>query len=339
MKKIKISIILISLITLGAGCAGISSVEQSDGGFWVSEDNGATWKSRSNIYADKTSQKTINGYDIKKIIFSPSDPRKIYVITEKNGLWISWNSGYNWDMLLSSPNINDIAIEKTNPKKIYAAIGGNIVSSEDEGVKWKTIYTSDSNQVAVVSLAIDPDKQNIIYASSNKGVIIISENYGISWKIYSDLGKNTILKNIEFHDSEQGAAWAYDDRQGLAKSKDKGKSWEFFEIKGAPRDFELGKSVIMYASSVGLFKSIDFGKTWTELPLISGKDEANIYSIAINSKDEKEIFYGTKSVLYYSSDGGLNWIPRSLPSSWAAGFIDVHQDYPKTVFLGAKRFK
>jgi len=339
MKKIKLSIIAISLISFGIGCTGISSIGQSDGGFWVSEDNGATWKSRSNIYADRTSQKTISGYDIKKIIFSPSDSRKIFAITEKNGLWISWNSGYNWDMLLSSPNINDIAIEKNNPKKIYAAIGGNIVSSDDEGIKWKTIYTSDTNLDAIISLAIDPDKQNIIYASSNKGVIMISENYGVSWKIHTNLDKTIILKNIKFHDFENNSMWAYDDRQGLAKSKDKGKTWEFLEIKGAPRDYDLGKDAIIYASSAGLFKSSDFGKTWTELPLISGKNEANIYSVAINPKDGKEIFYGTKSVLYYSSDGGLNWITRSLPSSWAAGFIDVHQDYPKTVFLGAKRFK
>lgn len=339
MTKTKIFIVCASLFLFGAACTTSTLGGSTDGGLWVSSDKGETWNQRVNIYTDRTMQKTISNIDIKKIVFSPTDSRKIFAITEKNGLWISWNGGYNWDSSLSNIYASDIAINPINPQKIYAAIGDKIAMSIDEGVKWKSVYVSDSETKKIKSIALDPSNPDIIYASTNMNTILISQDGGIFWSVYAELGNGIVLESMRFHPYEQDALYAIDAGKGLAKSKDKGKTWSFFDIDGTPRDYEFTPTGIIYASSAGLFRTLNSGDDWSKLPIISGKGESNIYSVAVNPKNPLEIFYGTKSTLYYSSDGGFNWVPRELPTTWTALEIVFHPEKTDEIYLGAGRIK
>ncbi len=337
MQKIKILISCASIFFLGAACTTSAIGSRSDGGVWLSSDKGETWSQRVNIYSDRTIQKTISNVDVKKILFSPEDSRKIFALTEKNGLWISWNSGYNWDLILQNISIYDVAISRENPRKIYAAVGGNIAVSENEGIKWRSTYISDSPSAKITSITIDNKDPSIIYASTNMGNILISEDGGIFWRVWVDFDEGFVFQDMKFHPYEEGVLYAIEQKNGLAKSKDKGRTWEFFKIDGLPRDYNFIPTGILYATSAGLFRSLNFGAEWTSLPLISGKNESNIYSIAANPSNPMEIFYGTKNTIYYSSDGGFNWIPRKLPTTWSAIEIIFNSENPEEIYLGAGR--
>ncbi|MBU2575691.1 hypothetical protein KKF64_01210 [Patescibacteria group bacterium] len=345
MEKIKFLIILLSAALIGAACAPTVISNDSDGGIWVSENNGEIWEQRINIYYDRAGAKTIGNLDIKEIIFSSQDNRKIFIISEKNGLWVTWNSGYNWDLIFRNTSINDMAIDRENPRRLYLAFGHNIAVSNDEGVHWKSTYISDDTTAFITSLVLDPDNSNVLYAATNKQNILISENSGISWRVHTELPRGIILENMQFHsneldlDSKQRSIYAIAQTKGLFKSKDAGKTWELFDIAGEPRDYKLIPSGVVYASSSGLFRSLNFGKDWTSLPLISGKNDANIYALAINPEDPLEIFYGSRSTLYHSVDGGFNWIPRSLPSARSSSEIIIHPDDPDTLYMGVSRLR
>ena len=344
MRKTKILIILSAIALLGAACTPTTINNSSDGGIWVSQNNGETWEQRVNIYFDRVAKKTIGNLDIKKIIFSPKDERKIFLISEKNGLWVSWNSGYNWDLIFQNTAVNDIAIDPNNTRRVYAAVGSNIAISQDEGVHWRSTYISDDPSTIITGLILNPNNSNILYAATTKNTILISEDSGISWRIYTEL-KDIILTDMQFNPNQADAngiqriIYAIVPGKGLAKSDDTGKNWELFDIAGEPKDYKLIPSGIVYASSTGLYRSLNFGKDWTSLPLISGKDNPSIESLAVNPKDPMEIFYGTQSTFYYSIDGGFNWIPRPLPTARSASELYIDPSSAHTLYMGVSRYK
>jgi len=341
--KIKLIIAAISFALLGAACTpGNIQTTAADGGIWLTQDRGEAWQPKNNIYIEGSGSKTIANTNIKKIFFSPRDTRKIFAITERDGLWVSWNAANNWDMILASSKINDVKIDPIDTKIIYAAVEGAIAKTVDEGVIWKAIYTSDNPQVLITSLAQDPKKLSNILAATSEGDILISENSGTSWREFSSPG--ITLYDMQFHPGRNETIYAHASGVGLTRSRDSGKTWEYFDKEFALypgannfRDFVLVPSGVVYASQYGLLRSLNHGRDWVSLPLISGKNDANIYALAVNPDDPLELYYGTRSNFYISIDGGFNWIPRQLPSTRGASDILINPDDPSIIYLGVNR--
>ena len=340
MTKTKLLSIAALLVFLGAACTPGAVQTEADGGVWVTQNKGETWEHRSTIFADRTSKKTIGSIDIKEIIFSSDDPDKVFAISDRAGLWVSWNKGHFWDLILSNMHITDIAIHPDNPKVIYAAIGSTIVVSGDQGIHWRSIYTSDDSSILITSIVLNPNNPNILLAATDSGDILISEDSGTFWRIYSSLG-SVVLTDMEFHPTIQKTIYALVKGKGLVRSLDEGKNWEFFdeaftEFAGTDdgRDFVLVPSGVVYASAFGLLRSLNHGKDWLELPLISGSHNANIYSLVVDPVNPLEVTYGTRSTLYHSIDGGFNWIPRMLPTTRTATELKIHPENPDLLYLG-----
>src|SRR3989338_9056317 len=294
MQKIKLLMLVSAIAFLGAACTpGVGGVA-GDGGVWFSLNRGERWEKKVLIHADGASRQTINSLDFHKLVFSPQDSRKIFALSAQGGLWISWNAGNNWDLIISASGVNDIAIHPTQPRTFYVAVGASIAKTESDGDVFKAVYTNDQKLNEVASLALHPAKPDIMYA-------------GISGR-------------------------------GLAKSTDKGKNWKFFEASEF-RDFVLIPTGIIYASRHGLLRSLNQGQDWVNLPLISDKNDSNIYSLAVNPKNPLEIFYGTRSTFYRSLDGGFNWIPRSLPTTRASLSILINPDNQDMIYLGVGRVR
>ncbi|OJI06475.1 hypothetical protein BK004_03320 [bacterium CG10_46_32] len=341
MNYTKLVACLFGAVLLGAACRPGNVTGEADGGVWVTSTSGEEWAQQAIIYEDKISKKTIGDLNVKKFIFSPADPRKIFLISSKSGLWFSWNQGYLWDLILPNNGVSDLAIHPNNPKLLYAAVGSSVAVSTDEGVHWRSTYTSDSTSTLITTLAINPNTPNTVYAATSNGDILISEDSGVSWRVHTALGSGTILEKMQFHPSRPSTLYAIAQGKGLMRSEDAGENWEFFadsfsSFSGTndPRDFALIPSGIVYASKYGLLRSLNQGKDWTSLPLISGPRDANIYALAVNPQNPLEIFYGTTSTLYHSLDGGFNWIPRPLPSTRRASALVFYPEDQKLLFMG-----
>ncbi|MBI2050673.1 MAG: hypothetical protein HYT31_02610 [Parcubacteria group bacterium] len=343
MRALSLAIILAFPLFLGAACTpGRSNLAASDGGVWVSASDGEAWEQRSTIYKDRVSEKTISEVNIARFVFSPADPRKLFAISEKSGLWFSWNQGHFWDLVLPNTGVADIAIHPENPSRIYAAVGATVALSTDEGVTWKSVYTSDNPGILITSVALRPGRTATVYAATSIGDLLVSDDSGISWRVHASLGTGTTLTRMQFHPQRDQTMYALVSGRGLARSEDAGEHWSYFEeefkpFAGAndPRGYALVPSGIVYASRYGLLRSLNHGEDWTSLPLISGPRDANIYSVAVNQENPLEIFYGTTSTLYHSLDGGFNWIPRPLPTTRTATELALYPGNSDMLFMGA----
>lgn len=337
----KLIIALAGAALLGAACTPSRANLGADGGAWVSLNGGESWEQRSTVYEDRVSKKTIAEINIKRFVFSPADPRKMFAVSEKAGLWFSWNHGYFWDLILPTTEVADIALHPENPSRIYAAVGSTVALSADEGVHWRSVYTSDNPGILITSVAVAPNSPATVYAATSIGDLLISEDNGTSWRVHASLGPSARLERMQFHPSRPETMYALAPGIGLARSEDSGKTWSYFAeafkgYSGAsdPRAVVLIPSGIVYASRYGLLRSLNHGADWTSLPLISGSRDANIYSLAVNPKNPLEIFYGTTSTLYHSLDGGFNWIPRPLPTTRATSEFALDPANPGVLFMG-----
>ena len=348
MTKTKLIIIISAFGLLGAACTpGSVSTTLRDGGAWFSSDKGENWEQKVLIYSDRTVSKTIADTDVKKIFFSSEDTRKIFAVTYKNGLWLSWNSGKNWDQIFASPDVLDAVVHPEESNVLYVASGPNVVKSEDEGSNWKAVYTSDSKNDFITSITVKPTNPAIVYASSSLGKLLISENNGVSWREIAANGDKIV--KMQFHPASPNLLYAGFEKKGLASSTDAGASWGFYseldeDFSNYPgsrefRDFEFLPTGIIYASKFGLLRSLNQTRDWTALPLVSGKNDANILTITVNPENPLEIYYGTRNTFYYSLDGGFNWIPRRLPTARGATDIVINPNNVDEIYMGVTRFR
>ncbi len=176
-----------------------------DASFYKSTDAGETWK---RIILNSN----VNRFEIA---VSPANPNYVYIIGALKssgsfaGLWRSQNSGDNFELMSSAPNIlsieadgdgtggqgfYDLAIEANpiNVDELY--IGGiHIWKSKNDGRTWElmTHWTGgyDKPYVHADQHYLLFNKNNLDLYSANDGGLYVSSNNGVSWKdISSGLG-------------------------------------------------------------------------------------------------------------------------------------------------------
>lgn len=288
-------------------------VGQVDGGVWKSTDYGRTWNP---IFDGEDTQ------SIGAIAVAPSDSNILYVASGEglhrpdlslgDGIYRSSDAGKTWTHLglHDSQQIPAIAIDPTNPDRLFAAVLGHpygpnpergIFRSEDGGKDWtKVFYKNESTGGSDV--VIDPKNPQIVYAS------LWGERLG-PWE-----DKNTYA-------TTEG---------GLFKSVDGGTTWKPLK-NGLPDDLvQINVAIAAsdpqrlyatvstkieaaYASGKGLgvYRSDDAGETWrkiTDDPRPAMKIGGGDLPVPVVDPQNPDVVYSTSIVTCRSTDGGKTWI-------------------------------
>ena len=247
----------------------------------------------------------------------PDEPNVFYVGQVDGGVWKSNDYGRTWNPIFDgqdTQSIGAIAVAPSNDNIIYVAsgeglhrpdlsVGDGIYRSDDAGKSWTHLGLRDGQQIP--ALAVDPSNPNRIFAA------VLGHPYG---------------PNVE---------------RGIFCSEDGGKTWKKVLYKdertgGSDVVIDPANANVIYASlweetlgpwedknsytgtHGGLFKSIDGGRTWTQLTIGLPKDLVQI-NVAIAASDSKRLYatlatgveggYATgKGVgMYRSDDAGVSW--------------------------------
>ena len=150
------------------------------GGVWKTENAGHTWI--------PISDEGIPIGSIGAIAVAPSNPDIIYVGTGEPdirsqhsygiGMFKSTDAGKTWKPigLEHSEHIGRIAVDQTNPNRVFVAVLGHVYDSNPErglyrstdgGTAWKKVLFNQKmpNDVGAIEVAIDPKNPRVIYAS------------------------------------------------------------------------------------------------------------------------------------------------------------------------------
>jgi membrane protein len=253
-------------------------------------------------YDYNPTDRTFNELDFKIEIseFKKTKLRDIFFI--KNNGWIIGESG----ILLTSSDYGETwgiikladfkfnSLKMADEKKGYIACdNGFLLSTEDGGRNW-TLIEWDNFRHNLNSIAISKDR---IYITAGSGMLIKSDDNGISWDPYQikQAAKNDrslSLNDITFDLNNN--LWITGDEGLILHSKDSGKTWEQKKFKDynyyTIKFIDNKKGFI--GGSDGIFLSTnDGGNTWTDRKFPSSRINKTLYG------DDKLIILGDTGLL------------------------------------------
>jgi photosystem II stability/assembly factor-like uncharacterized protein len=363
--KQKLSFFVIAAIAVTlSGCSlsgtggktGSLSVAGASGSILKSTDSGSTFASKVKI-DDKA---VLPAADILTLSFDPNNPSIIYVGTETNGIFRSWDGAEHWERIVFPPErVFGIISDFRNSERLLATGVwkkiGKIYESMDSGKNWKEVYTEPGEGTVVTSIVqsrLDPD---IVYAGTSGGVILKSTNGGDTWQNFG-LAKGPVT-DIHPHATKGDAFIASVFNIGIIRTVDGGKKYLESQASDFPPDPRANnqnatsggvltiapdpiRPETLYAGMQGgMYRTEDYGKTWQNIDIIESSRKYPIRAISVNPTNSNEIAYSAGDTFYRSVDAGKSWMTTRLQSDKAASVIAYDWRNPSVIYIGLRTVK
>mgnify|MGYP001558119072 CR=1 FL=1 len=308
-------------------------------GIYLSVDGGQSFEAIGQVGKDKN----LSAAQVLNIFIEPGSSQNLLAATFNAGVYASENQGQNWVLLL--PNFGAYAafINPGNNQEIYAAGNRNkfptILKSPDRGGTWVDIYSQPTAQGSVTALVSDRRNTAILYAGLTSGTVIKSLDGGQTWNALTDFDDR--VQELGFS-SDGRTLFALGRSSGLKKSEDAGKTWTdlvFPEKPGSYNDLAVdyqSSGTLYLATDEGLLVSFDLGANWSKLSL-PATPEVNVPSaVAVNPKNNRQIFAAVRSTIYRSDDRGTTWRTESLRTNRVVSRIAIDPTEPNRIYVGLK---
>jgi photosystem II stability/assembly factor-like uncharacterized protein len=250
----------------------------------------------------------------------------LYVGAASGGVWKSIDGGTTFKPVFDEQpvqSIGAIAIDRKDPKTVWVgsgegwtrnsvSVGNGIYKSTDGGESWKNVGLPESERIT--EIAIDPKDSNTVYAcvpgklwsdSAERGLYVTRDG-GSSWTLAlkgSNLSTGCSSVSLDATSPNVVYAALWDFRR---------KGWTF----------RSGGESATAESGSGLYKSLDSGKSWTEVTESASKGFAKKpygrIAVAVAPSNSQRVYAfveSTRSALLVSDDGGKSWEERDR-SQW-----------------------
>jgi len=344
MKKIGLLFILACLMLSGCTIKLGGNNAPATLGVFKSVDNGEKWVEK-NQFLSSGGVGRISGINVLSLTMDPSDKKGIYINSDASGLLYSYDGAESWQKAtqIGSGLIESIAIDSENKCTIYATFANTILKSDDCNRNWSEIFIETRGlKFAITALAVDLVDNKIVYAGNAGGEVLKSVDGGTNWQTINRLGDRIVKILVDTENPE--TLYFATKTKGLFKAEGGGLSWVNIndglksfsganEFKSLVFDQTLSNSLIL-ASKYGLLKTKDGGLTWESIKLVTQPGSAEIYSLAVNPKNNQEIYYATASTFYKTTDGGNTWVTKRLPTNAAATAMLIDPVNPNVIYMG-----
>jgi photosystem II stability/assembly factor-like uncharacterized protein len=307
-------------------------------------------------------------------------------------------SEFTWELIgpTNIPGrITDLAVDPNDRNICYAATGsGGIFKTTDTGYTWEAIFNGVGSQ-AIGAVALRPDSPNVIFAGTGEANaarcmyegtgIYKSEDGGLNWT-FKGLPKSYHIGRILIVPDRPdtmlvaagGKLFGFNSERGVYRSIDGGETWErvlYVDDTTGCVDLAIhpDSGVILAAMwsrwrspeerymsgfGSGIFRSTDYGGTWTRLSGPDGLPYPSFYvgRIGLTIDPQSQTCYAFYNYdnsefwirVYRSDDLGQNWtecnvndIDNNYSSyGWYFGQIRVVPGQPDVVFaMGIYQFR
>ena len=281
------------------------------GGIWKTDDAGTTWQNVSDGCLGTSS--------VGALAVSESEPGVIYAgmgestirtdVSHGDGVYRSSDGGQSWVHmgLTDTRHISEIRIHPRDPDRVYVAALGHafgpnpergVYRSKDGGASWERVLGT-GDRTGAADLAMDAHHPSILYASL--------------WEAHRN-----------FWELSSGGPGS-----GLWRSTDGGDTWTDLRSRlPLPASAVLGKigvsasaarpgrvwALIESDQEPGLYRSEDFGKTWT---LASGRQDLRYrpwyYMHVFADPQDEDTVYICNLQMWKSTDAGATFTKLSTP--------------------------
>lgn len=341
----KIIVLCCTLILVGAGCFSGSSSGGSDGGVFVTSNTGEEW-AQSSVVPTAQGMGTLVTTNVLNMEMDPQDKNFIYLGTRNNGMLYSEDGGVSWRQprytALQDDTIYSVEVDPKDVCTMYVAKGQRLYRTTDCMRSFNSeTYVETRSGVNVVQVAVDWYDHNIIWIGLTNGNVLVSDDYGETWKTSLKTGETISEILVSAADSRDVLVSTYSD--GIYKTTDRGDTWE--DIQGNIEDLSKAKEVysliqsddagvIIAATTYGLLRSTDFGSTWEPIKLVTSPGQITIRAVGMDGENPNILYYAANSTFYRSSDGGETWDTERMGTSRTPRAMLVDPDNASVIYVG-----
>lgn len=349
-----------------------ANIEAHDGGFFVSDDGGATWTLTS---ADRNLR--TRGFYYTRVTADPQNRDGVYVNNEN--FWHSTDGGRTWERIpVPHEDNHDLWIDPANNRRMIQGNDGGANVSLDGGRTW-----TGQNYPTAQMYTLKPTGHfpyHICGAQQDQGTTacVPSDGDG-SYYYQAGLGESGWVvpdpddPETYYASAQFGQLVRYNRTNGQYKSispypvRGVGKSagdlkerfqWTF------PVAVSPGKPRVLYTASQHLWRSMDRGDTWTRIsPDLTYADPATlgpsggpitldrttvehyatIFSIAPSAHAPEVIWVGSDDgLIHVTRDAGQNWqnvTPSGLPKFSRVSTLESSPHRPGKAYAAVTRYR
>jgi photosystem II stability/assembly factor-like uncharacterized protein len=303
-----------NVVYVGMGESCVRGNAANGDGMYKSVDGGKTWK---HIGLD-------DSYHIGAVRVHPKNPDIVYVAAlghlfgpnDMRGVYRSTDGGATWKQVLTrgrDAGAVDLAFDPSNPRVVYAGFwqvrrnpyhfdsggpGSGLWKSTDGGDTWTDISRAPGlpkgvlGKVGVTVSPANPERVWAIFEAADGGV---------------------------FRSDNAGKTWSRVNEQAMLRQR----AWYYSHIFADPQSADT-----VYALNVGMFKSIDGGRTWAPIQTPHGDN----HGLWIAPEDPRRMIEGNDGGAIVSNDGGRSW--SSLMNQPTAQFyrVTLDNDFPYNIY-------
>lgn len=272
------------------------------------------------------------------IAIDPTDSDTMYLGSDVAGLYRSSDRGTTWtpsSMGLQSLQVASLAIDPSDPDRLWLATPMGLHLSIDGGVEWSLVDASIRcfKHTNTRGIAVSSDGQTILVAShavvedtSGDGTLYRSTDAGETWSSVLSV-TDAEIPAVMFDPIVATRAFLLVSDQGVRRSIDGGATWASFTTdlpaNRTWRQIDVG-STVLYATAeqdtagaqAGVFKSSKTTAAWTLVGPASGEDPPGGLAISdpvridLDSFEDQRVFLGQDAwpySFYVTDNGGTDW--------------------------------
>ncbi len=267
-------------------------------------------------------------------------PNEFYFGATGGGLWKTTDAGVTWncvtDGFLGSSSVGAVAVSESNPDVVFIGTGerdirgdlsegDGIYKSVDGGKSWKRSGLENTRTIS--KILIDPRDPNIVYVAALGHVFGSGPDRGV----YKSVNGGQTWVKVLFESDKAGAVdLQFDPSNSNVIYASTWDAWRtpFFLNSGGPGS--------------KLFKSIDAGKTWTNLTGNPGLPASPIgkIRIAVSTPNPKRIWASVEAKdggIFKSEDAGATWLkmtgnPNYTQRAWYFSHIFADPKDANTIY-------
>jgi photosystem II stability/assembly factor-like uncharacterized protein len=262
--------------------------------------------------------------------------KRLYAGTATQGISVSKDDGATWTNTGISDGLG-LVLTVGSDGSVYAGTNFDGVfehstpareSDEDDRrasnwrrVAWKQL--KDCRCQNGHALGIDPGNHEHVFFSTNDGGLLVTSDGGRSWEDGGEKGLTARApRGIAFDPQEPKRVYAGSvTGGGFYRSSDHGKHWER-RLFGSSTLYVAGVTVdpvdhsvyvSTFRSGDGIWKSTDFGETFTRIDRAPGSLPDNFLSLSgrgirVDPEHHHTVFFAGNSGIWRSTDAGASWI-------------------------------
>jgi photosystem II stability/assembly factor-like uncharacterized protein len=291
---------------------------------WKTTDGGESWHSISSGLIDDS--------DIFSIRVNPNHPRLVFA-SACSGIYRSDSGGEAWHKIQGIPGTHRrthiIAEDPREADTIFAGTTLGLFKSPDGGKTWRHLSSEQVNW-----MVFDPAEPHTLYLATEFAGILKSTDSGETFHPMNEGFANHRLSEITSDGKRLYASSTYEGLfGGVFVSADSGLQWSLraneealhgqnlHSLTASPSD----PNVVFAASEDAILKSADAGRSWVPVPeprtvivraarkghpaqVIHTAGRVHIHALRAVQLDKRlELFAGTDSGLFRSSNSGATW--------------------------------